>query len=228
MTPALWVGGFEEYLMYLAFVDPVFDEDSAPTHRPTLLLWWCGGCMMLEASSKLTCVIDPVAIYLCRRTSSFDRDQRRSLQCLFERSRHACKRIRHLCWVSACFGCPQFLHLQGKLDAKNFVDYCSYFHNGDGHASAQINKRWQVWGRSRVFTYLIMRNHANQMPNRNYAVFEFCCFLLFASSGSGGEVWWRWISAEFLRQCNQYSERRYVAGHNKPVQSIPLWNMWNG
>ena len=28
---------------------------------------------------------------------------------------------------------------------KNFVDYCSYFHNGDGHAFAQIGKRWQVW-----------------------------------------------------------------------------------
>lgn len=34
--------------------------------------------------------------------------------------------------------------LEGKLDAKNFTHYCSYFHNGDGHAFAQIGKRWQV------------------------------------------------------------------------------------
>jgi len=37
------------------------------------------------------------------------------------------------------------VYLNGrKLDAKNFTHYCSYFHNGDGHAFAQIGKRWQV------------------------------------------------------------------------------------
>jgi len=37
------------------------------------------------------------------------------------------------------------VYLNGrKLPVKNFVDYCSYFHNGDGHAFAQIGKRWQV------------------------------------------------------------------------------------
>ncbi|CAJ1380286.1 unnamed protein product [Effrenium voratum] len=37
------------------------------------------------------------------------------------------------------------VYLNGrKLEAKNFPDYCSYFHSGEGYAFAQVNKRWQV------------------------------------------------------------------------------------
>ena len=32
----------------------------------------------------------------------------------------------------------------GKLQVKNFVDYCQQFHGDEGYAYAQLNKRWQV------------------------------------------------------------------------------------
>eukprot|EP00928_Gymnodinium_smaydae_P070564 TRINITY_DN54374_c0_g1_i1.p1 TRINITY_DN54374_c0_g1~~TRINITY_DN54374_c0_g1_i1.p1 ORF type:complete len:1314 (-),score=374.03 TRINITY_DN54374_c0_g1_i1:105-3977(-) len=64
--------------------------------------------------------------------------------------------------------CKVFLNGK-KLPVKNFEDYCSYYHSGQGHAYAQIGKRWQV---------LVARSDGDG--------FQQCCFVNHISTPKGG------------------------------------------